>query len=64
MGLPVAEDMDGRVLDEVIRGDHLERHPVSTIPSYEPMVGRDRAEIGSAMDDSIREQLRSLGYIE
>jgi hypothetical protein len=64
MGLPVAEDMDGRVLEEIIRSEHLERHPVSTLASYEPVLGRERGEIGSTMDDSIKEQLRSLGYIE
>jgi arylsulfatase A-like enzyme len=64
MGLPVAEDMDGRVLEEIIRDDHLKTHPVSSIPSYESVVGRRRGEIGSAMDESIRDQLRSLGYIE
>ena len=64
MGLPVGDDMDGRVLEEIIRDDHLERYPVSSIPSYESIVGKERGEIGSAMDESIREQLRSLGYIE
>ena len=64
MGLPVAEDMDGRALEEIIRADHLAAHPVSTVPSYEPILGRERGVIGSAMDDSIKEQLRSLGYIE
>jgi predicted AlkP superfamily phosphohydrolase/phosphomutase len=64
MGLPVAEDMDGRVLEDVMRPEHLERYPVTTVPSYEPILGRERGEIGSSMDDSIKEQLRSLGYIE
>jgi predicted AlkP superfamily phosphohydrolase/phosphomutase len=64
MGLPVPEDMDGRVLEETISDEHLEQHPVTTIPSYEPAIGREGAEVGSTMDESIREQLRSLGYIE
>jgi hypothetical protein len=64
MGLPVAEDVDGRVLEEVIREDHLERYPLSTVPSYEPLLGKEKGEIGSTMDESIREQLKSLGYIE
>jgi len=64
MGLPVGEDMDGRALTEIIRQEHLAVHPLSFIPSYEPAVGKERGEVGSTMDDSIREQLKSLGYIE
>ena len=64
MGLPVGEDMDGRVLTEIIRQEHIAVHPVSFVPSYEPAVGKERGEVGSTMDDSIREQLKSLGYIE
>jgi predicted AlkP superfamily phosphohydrolase/phosphomutase len=64
MGLPVAEDMDGRVLSEIILESHLEDFPLAHVPSYEPAVGREREPVGSAMDESIREQLRSLGYIE
>ncbi len=64
MGLPVAEDMDGRVLQETISDEHLERYPITTVPSYEPAIGREGADVGSTMDESIREQLRSLGYIE
>jgi hypothetical protein len=65
MGLPVPEDMSGRVLVEALTEQQLAEHPIRTIPSYEPLVGRKRAEeIGSEMDESIRQQLRSLGYIE
>ncbi|MFH1502985.1 MAG: alkaline phosphatase family protein [Candidatus Eisenbacteria bacterium] len=65
MGLPVAEDMDGRVLIETIEGAHLREHPIEMIVSYEPLLlGEERPEIGSTMDESIREQLKSLGYIE
>lgn len=64
IGLPIGEDMDGRVLTELIDEQHLAARPVSFIPSYEPAVGKERGEVGSTMDDSIREQLKSLGYIE
>jgi len=66
MGLPVPEDMDGRVLTEIIAESHLATYPLSTIPSYEPILRADRPreELGSTMDESIREQLKSLGYIE
>lgn len=65
-GLPVARDMDGRPLTEVMSGTFLERHPVVYIESYE--VGDasdgDSTPIESPVDDEIKEMLRSLGYIE
>jgi hypothetical protein len=64
VGLPVAEDMDGRALAEIIAEDHLETHPVASIPSYEPALRMETGEVGSPMDESIMGQLKSLGYIE
>jgi hypothetical protein len=37
MGLPVARDMGGRVLSEVLAEDFALAHPVSFIPSYESL---------------------------
>ena len=67
-GLPVGEDMDGRVLTEAIDPDFLNAHPVTTVETYEPAEG-ERDELGtepieSPIDDEVREQLRALGYIE
>jgi hypothetical protein len=44
MGLPVARDMDGRVLTEMLEASFTAAHPVTFIPSYEslavtPMAG-------------------------
>lgn len=64
MGLPVSEEFEGRVLEEIIRPQHLATHPVSTVPSYGEDVRGQQNEVESAMDESIRDQLRSLGYIE
>ncbi len=64
MGLPVPQDMDGRVLERTIRRQHFVENPLLRVPSYEPAVLKEKDEVGSAMDESIREQLRSLGYIE
>jgi predicted AlkP superfamily phosphohydrolase/phosphomutase len=67
-GLPVADDMDGRVLTEALDPGFLAAHPVTTIDTYEPengTRGADGAEpIESPIDDEVREQLRALGYIE
>src|SRR5262249_57139498 len=36
-GLPVARDMEGRVLTEILDEDFALRHPVTFIPSYESL---------------------------
>jgi predicted AlkP superfamily phosphohydrolase/phosphomutase len=38
-GLPVARDMEGRVLTEILEEDFARSHPVSFIPSYESLAG-------------------------
>jgi predicted AlkP superfamily phosphohydrolase/phosphomutase len=45
MGLPVARDMEGRVMTEILDDDFTRAHPVTFIPSYEslavtPVAGR------------------------
>ena len=37
MGLPVARDMDGRVLTEILDEDFARAHPLTFIPSYGPI---------------------------
>jgi len=64
-GLPVARDMDGRPLTEMMTDAFLEEHPIVYIDTYEvgePAEG-DEAPIESPVDDEIKEMLRSLGYI-
>jgi predicted AlkP superfamily phosphohydrolase/phosphomutase len=68
-GLPVAEDMDGRVIEEAIDPGFLDRHPVSSIATYEresPDAARGGAQEAteSPLDEEILEELRSLGYID
>ena len=36
-GLPVARDMEGRVLTEILEDDFARNHPVTFIPSYESL---------------------------
>ena len=67
-GMPVADDMDGRVLTEAMDDEFLRAHPVRTIDTYEPDGESADAEgeepIESEIDDEVRERLRALGYIE
>jgi predicted AlkP superfamily phosphohydrolase/phosphomutase len=67
--LPVADDMDGRVLEEAIDPGFLERYPVSSVATYEhesPGGEPDDSEepVDSPLDEEILEELRSLGYID
>jgi len=66
LGLPVAEDLPGRVLTEMIDPAFLERHPVRTVPTWEGSVERRIRDLdeASSVDPAAEEMLRSLGYIE
>jgi len=66
LGEPVGRDMDGFVLTNLIDEGHLADYPVTYIDTYERDDEPEQSEepIESALDDAIREELRSLGYIE
>ena len=61
-GLPVGEDMEGRVLEDVFTA----RRPVESIPTWEnPDAPRQtRAESGPDADKALLEQFVALGYID
>jgi Tfp pilus assembly protein PilF/predicted AlkP superfamily phosphohydrolase/phosphomutase len=62
-GLPVGEDMDGRVLEEAIEPKFLSAHPVESTPTYERGT-REETEIErSPQDDQMMARLQALGYI-
>lgn len=66
LGLPEAEDMPGRVLEEAIAERFLRRFPQRTVPSYEALGGaRPAADLvaDSRVEAEMIEKLRSLGYI-
>jgi predicted AlkP superfamily phosphohydrolase/phosphomutase len=65
-GEPVGRDMDGFVLTELIEEDFLAEHPVEYVDTYEKEREPEDSDepIESDLDDAIREELRSLGYIE
>jgi len=69
MGLPAAKDMPGRVLTEGATGDglkRLEKIEQQRVDSYlglRPAVGPE-GERDEQVDEEIRKQLRSLGYIK
>jgi predicted AlkP superfamily phosphohydrolase/phosphomutase len=60
-GLPIAEDMQGRVLEEMIRPEYLAQHPVETTPTYE--TGSVRAVVRkSGVEKDLYKKLQALGY--
>jgi predicted AlkP superfamily phosphohydrolase/phosphomutase len=63
LGLPVAEDMDGRILSEIITAEYRKANPVETVPGY------GQGSVTEVDDESIdqeqlKERLKALGYIQ
>jgi predicted AlkP superfamily phosphohydrolase/phosphomutase len=67
-GLPVAKDLAGHILTDILVPGWTEAHPPRTVPSYPgpavtlPVVSAGGG--GSPVDAELREQLRALGYLE
>ncbi|MDP6409315.1 MAG: alkaline phosphatase family protein [Planctomycetota bacterium] len=62
LGLPVGEDMDGKVLRGLFTDAFLAEHPVTTIPTHES--GERRATATeSPYDAAMLERLEQLGYV-
>ncbi len=65
LGLPVAKDMDGKVLVEAIEESYLKKNPVRYVETYETKDKENMVErpIRSSDEEKIKERMRSLGYI-
>jgi predicted AlkP superfamily phosphohydrolase/phosphomutase len=65
VGLPIPDDMDGRVLEEVMEEGFLRASPVRYVGGDAPEASGP-AEEGYSSEDTavIEERLKSLGYIE
>jgi len=64
MGLPIARDMSGRVLEEMIDPAFLARHPLHWIESYEGLIARPELDAGSVDDGLRKSYLKALGYTD
>jgi predicted AlkP superfamily phosphohydrolase/phosphomutase len=62
LGLPVPSDMDGRVLDEALRPELLDAHPVRFDRARTAEEGEETA-LSSEDAAEIEERLRALGYL-
>ena len=64
IGLPVAGDMDGRAIEDVLTAQFRSENPLKYISSYDKGRKYTDAPLESPVDEEIKERLRSLGYIE
>jgi predicted AlkP superfamily phosphohydrolase/phosphomutase len=67
LGLRVADDMDGRVAEELLTEAWRKERPRGTVPTYDTaewLAQRERIPLGSSVDAQLLERLRGLGYIE
>lgn len=63
MGLPVAEDFDGKVITALFTPAFQAAHPVRKVPSYGAMSAGKPTQ-NAETDVEMLERLRSLGYIQ
>lgn len=64
MGLPAAEDMDGRVYLEAMTPEYVAAHRVQTIASYGLRKDASDKPIETNFDKAIIQRLKTLGYIK
>lgn len=64
MGLPIGQDMQGKILEDVLDKDFIKYHPAQYIKSYDNITENSYEEpISSPMDDEIKKLMKALGYI-
>ena len=61
MGLPVASDMDGRVIQSAFSSEYVAERPRQVVGDYATAYGRTIAT--PEEQQSLEKQLRALGYI-
>lgn len=65
MGLPVPDDMPGRVLAEIVEPAFWTRHPIRRIDSFESLIAREEVPTGGSMgDEEAVQMLKALGYMQ
>jgi predicted AlkP superfamily phosphohydrolase/phosphomutase len=65
LGLAVAEDMDGRVLEEMFPPQWREKRPKDTVETYDTEEWRERSgPLASEVDAELTRRLKSLGYLD
>ena len=63
--LPVAHDMDGKVLQDAIENQYLSKHPIQFIETYESeSVAYYDKETDFSMTEELESRLKDLGYLD
>ena len=66
MGLPVPEDIDGRVVQEIFAEEFVASHPLQIAPSSvsnaQPTFSSP--QLSDKEDLKVKERLRALGYFD
>ena len=62
LGLPVPDDMHGRVLEKAFRGAYMDENPIRTVKSYETSE-LEALEPPPEVDEELLKKLKALGYI-
>jgi len=63
-GMPVAKDMDGKVMTEALNEKLLRKRPVRYIESYENESHETKVIRNKKLDEKVLEEFRALGYIK
>lgn len=64
LGYPIGSDMDGKILLDTIEEKFLKENPPGYISSYEKGIkSKTMIEIPQSINDEVKENLRSLGYL-
>jgi predicted AlkP superfamily phosphohydrolase/phosphomutase len=65
MGVPIPEDMDGKILDEIFTKDYLDSNqPVYVVPSASTSQCENMNTYSESESQEVAERLRNLGYLE
>jgi predicted AlkP superfamily phosphohydrolase/phosphomutase len=62
LGVPVPDDMDGRVLSEAFEDSYFRERPIRYTAARAARP-RDESELSPEQEEMVKEQLRGLGYI-
>jgi predicted AlkP superfamily phosphohydrolase/phosphomutase len=62
LGLPVPEDIPGRVMEKAILGAYMDDNPIRTVKSYETSK-MEELERPPEVDEDLLKKLKALGYI-
>ena len=64
MGLPVAKDMDGKIIKDAFNRGIVKKYPASYINTYEGPINVKSKNITSTADKEVLKKLKALGYVE